>query len=180
MQTEIEATFLDVNHELLRTKLVELGAACVEPKHDMRRTVYDFPDLRLDKKAAWVRVRQEAEKITMTFKHRQSETSEGMKEVELAVDNYASACAFLEAVGLAVKGLMLKLKARRRRAFVAYLKSLASTTIRPSLTVLMVCTKNISTLLAPKSVLYRSPLGQFQTGSKPSADSLYLIKLVLK
>jgi adenylate cyclase, class 2 len=105
MQTEIEATFLDVNHELLRTKLVELGAACVEPKHDMRRTVYDFPDLRLDKKAAWVRVRQEAEKITMTFKHRQSETSEGMKEVELTVDNYASACAFLEAVGLAVKGV---------------------------------------------------------------------------
>lgn len=105
MNTEIEATFLEVDHDALRARLEELGATCAEPQHDMRRTVYDFPDLRLDKKAAWVRVRQEAEKITMTFKHRQSETSEGMKEVELVINDYADACAFLEAIGLTVKGV---------------------------------------------------------------------------
>lgn len=104
MNTEIEATFLDVDHNVLRRRLEELGATCTQPQHDMRRTVYDFPDLRLDKKAAWVRVRQEAEKTTMTFKHRQSETAEGMKEVELIVSDYANAGALLEAIGLTVKG----------------------------------------------------------------------------
>lgn len=71
----------------------------------MRRTTYDYEDLRLDKKAAWIRVRDEGGKITMAFKHRQDETSEGMKEVELVVNSYTDACAFLEAVGLAVKNV---------------------------------------------------------------------------
>jgi adenylate cyclase class 2 len=103
MNTEIEATFLDVDHDELRDKLKALGAECIEPKHDMMRTTYDYPDLRLDKIAAWVRVRQEADKITMAFKHRQAENADGMKEVELVVSDYKDACSFLEAVGLTVK-----------------------------------------------------------------------------
>lgn len=103
MKPEIEATFLDVSHDELRTKLAAAGAHCETPQYDMFRSVYDYPDLRLDKKAAWVRVRREAGKITMAFKHRQAESAEGMKEVELTVNDYTDACAFLEAIGLTEK-----------------------------------------------------------------------------
>lgn len=106
MNTEIEAKFLEIDHDELRAKLKELGAVVTESNHDMLRTIYDFPDLRLDKKAAWVRVRKEGSDVTtMTFKHRQSETAEGMKEVELVVSDYDDARAFLEAIGLTPKAV---------------------------------------------------------------------------
>jgi adenylate cyclase class 2 len=103
MQTEIEATYLDVNHEQLRARLAAIGAHCETPRFDMFRVVYDYPDLRLDKMAAWVRVRREADKVTMSFKHRQSESAQGMKEVELVVNSYEDACVFLESIGLTEK-----------------------------------------------------------------------------
>lgn len=59
MNTEIEATFLDANHDALRQKLTALGAKLTQAETAMRRTIYDYPDLRLDKMAAWIRVRDE-------------------------------------------------------------------------------------------------------------------------
>ncbi|MEO6761785.1 MAG: CYTH domain-containing protein [Candidatus Saccharimonadales bacterium] len=103
MNQEIEATFLNMDYDTVRQRLMQVGAKCEKPQHDMFRVVYDYPDLRLDKIAAWVRVRREGDKITMTFKHRQAETIEGMKEVELVVSSYDDACAFLEAIGLVEK-----------------------------------------------------------------------------
>lgn len=103
MQKEIEATFLDVNHNALRARLTELGATCEQPQHDMLRATYDYPDLRLDKKAAWIRVRQEGGKVTMGYKQRQSETIDGMTEVEFTIDDYNMACNFLLAIGLKEK-----------------------------------------------------------------------------
>lgn len=103
MQQEIEATFLDVAHEVLRQKLKDSGGTCAQPMYLMKRAIYDYADLRLDKKAAWIRVRQEADRTTMGFKQRQSETLEGMREIEFTVDDYTKACQFLEAIGLAPK-----------------------------------------------------------------------------
>ena len=59
MNTEIEATFLEVDHDKLRQKLGVMGAQLTQPETHMRRTIYDYPDLRLDKMAAWIRVRDE-------------------------------------------------------------------------------------------------------------------------
>ena len=103
MHSEIEATFLDIDHSALRAKLKDLGAKLIRSEFAMRRTIYDYADLRLDKAAAWVRVRDEAGKTTMGFKQRQSETIQGMKEIEFDVSDYKAAKAFLEAIGLVAK-----------------------------------------------------------------------------
>lgn len=102
---EIEATFLEQPHDGVRKKLASLGATCEQPAHAMKRTVYDYPDLRLDKQAAWIRVRQEADKTTMGYKQRQSETIEGMREIEFDIGSYEKACDFLEAIGLKPKAV---------------------------------------------------------------------------
>lgn len=105
MKPEIEATFLDTDHSGMRKKLETLGAECLQPVHLMKRAIYDYADLRLDEQAAWIRVRQEADKTTMGFKQRQSETIEGMQEIEFDISDYDKACSFLEAIGLTPKAV---------------------------------------------------------------------------
>jgi len=105
MQQEIEATYPDVSHDELREKLKTLGATLKQPMHVMKKAIYDYPDLRLDAIASWIRVREEAGKITMGYKRRQSETVEGMYEVEFDISDYDKAREFLEAIGLKTKAL---------------------------------------------------------------------------
>lgn len=105
MQQEIEATFLGADHQAVRQKLEELGGTCKQPQFLMKRSIYDYADLRLDKQSAWIRVREEADKTTMGFKQRQNETIEGMREIEFSISDYAKACAFLEAIGLTTKAV---------------------------------------------------------------------------
>lgn len=47
MKPEIEAKFLNVDHDALRAKLQGLGAECVQPMRITKRKNYDFPDGRL-------------------------------------------------------------------------------------------------------------------------------------
>lgn len=101
MQTEIEAKFLAVDHNTLRAKLKELGAKCVQPMRVMRRTAFDFLDGRLrNEKNGWARVRDEGDKVTMSYKQQKDRTLHGTSEVELVVNNYETARQFLQALGL--------------------------------------------------------------------------------
>ena len=100
MQTEIEAKFLAVDHDKLRGRLQELGAMREQPMRLMRRKVYDFPDLRLEKVGGWARVRDEGDKITMSYKQLNDRGLHGTKEVNLVIDDFAQADAFLQALGL--------------------------------------------------------------------------------
>ena len=68
MQTEIEAKFPDINPDELRKKLLEAGAVLVHEERFMRRKVFDYPDSRLEKIGGWVRVRDEGDKVTFTYK----------------------------------------------------------------------------------------------------------------
>ncbi len=103
MNSEIEATFLNVNHDDIREKLKSLGGKCTSQLTTMKRRIYDYEDLRLDKQAAWIRVRQESDKATMTYKQRNSEEIDGMKEIEFEISDFDDACKFLEAIGLKEK-----------------------------------------------------------------------------
>lgn len=104
MKPEIEAKFLNANHNEIRKQLKSLGATCRQPMRLMRRKNYDFPDLRLDKKRnAWVRVRDEGDKVTMSYKQLDSRELDGTHEVNLTVDNFDAACSFLEQIGLESK-----------------------------------------------------------------------------
>jgi adenylate cyclase class 2 len=102
MQTEIEAKFLDINHDALRAKLRELGATCEQPMRLMRRKHLDFPDGSLRQRHGWARVRDEGGKVTMSYKQMADRSLHGTSEVCLTVDNFAQAEAFLLALGLQV------------------------------------------------------------------------------
>lgn len=94
METEIEAKFLNINKTRLRKLLQNLGAQCVKPERLMRRTVYELPE-----EGSYMRVRDEGDKITMSVKHLEKRSLEGMQEICLTVDNYQNAINFLNAAG---------------------------------------------------------------------------------
>ena len=105
MKAEIEAKFLDIDHDKMRTRLKELGAICEYPNRLMRRKVYDFPDRRLRKDHnGWARVRDEGGKITMSYKQLDDRSFQGTKEVNLTVNDYDEANLFMEALGLVPYG----------------------------------------------------------------------------
>jgi len=101
MQTEIEAKSLDVDHDALRVKLRALGATLEQPMRLLRRHNFDFPDRRLQKESnGWARVRDEGDKVTMSYKQLNDRTVHGTKEVCITVDSFDEAKALLEALGL--------------------------------------------------------------------------------
>jgi adenylate cyclase, class 2 len=100
METEIEAKWLNIDKHSFRKKLQSVGAKLTSPERKMVRQVFDYPDMHLEKDGGWVRVRDEAGKITMSYKQLNDRTLHGTKEVTLMVDNYDHARSFLYAIGL--------------------------------------------------------------------------------
>lgn len=103
METEIEAKFPDVDVDALRVLLKERGAELVHPKVLMRRKNFDYPDRRLYKIGGWVRVRDEGDKVTLSYKQLSDRTLHGMKEISVVVGDFDTTCSFLEAIGMAAK-----------------------------------------------------------------------------
>jgi len=100
MKTEVEAKFLDIEPLQLREALKNHGGTLVQAEVLMRRKIFDYADKRLDKIGAWIRVRDEGNKITMSYKRLVDRSFQGTKEIVFNVDNFAAACDFLLAVGL--------------------------------------------------------------------------------
>jgi len=104
MQTEIEAKFLNVDFDAVRKHLTAAGAICDQPMRLMRRKTYDYPGNRLsDEYNGWVRVRDEGDKITLSYKQLNDRTLHGTKEITLTVDDFKAADSFLLAIGLEQK-----------------------------------------------------------------------------
>lgn len=106
MQAEIEVKFLDVRHDEVRERLRKAGAICKHPLRLMRRAIIDYPDRRLQTgiAGAWasVRVRDEGDRVTCTYKHVASDGKDSMHEVEFTISSYANAIEFFKAIGLVV------------------------------------------------------------------------------
>jgi len=100
MQQEIEAKFLNVNHDEIRMQLKKLGAVCKQPQRLMRRRNFDFPDRKLQKDGGWVRLRDELSGVTLTYKQVKEWDINGVFEAMVGVDDYEKASDFLKAVGL--------------------------------------------------------------------------------
>lgn len=103
MQTEIEAKWLDINLEEMRQRLKTIGATLVAPERLMIRSVFDYPDNRLNKNSGWIRVRDEGNKVTMGYKQLNGRTLHGTKEVSITVDSFEGACEFLLSIGFVQK-----------------------------------------------------------------------------
>lgn len=98
MKNEIEAQFLDIDKETMRIRLKEIGAKLEKPEVLMRRVVFYTGE------HSFARVRDEGDKIIMTYKNISDEHSIlGTKEVNVEASSYDDAILFLRGCGLEIK-----------------------------------------------------------------------------
>lgn len=100
MGKEIEVKFLNIDKNFILKKLNSIGAEKIHDEILMRRCVYNLP---IRKANAWARVRDEGEKVTMSFKRVNSITVDRVDEVELVINDFDSGCEFLRSLGLSEK-----------------------------------------------------------------------------
>lgn len=100
MEIEIEAKFLDIDAGVLREALKKCNATLVHDECLMRRKNFDHTDGRLEEIGGWIRVRDEGDKTTLTYKQLVDRTIEGTKEIEVVVDGFDKTCDFLLAIGM--------------------------------------------------------------------------------
>lgn len=99
LETEFEATFTDINPNLIREKIKSLGGKLIKPQFNQKRTTFNFPKGN-EIEGGFLRVRDESDKITMTLKIIKSQNSiDSQKEVELKIDDYENAVLFLKTIG---------------------------------------------------------------------------------
>jgi adenylate cyclase class 2 len=106
VKEEIEVKFLEIEHSAIRHKLTEAGGFCEHPMQLMRRAIIDYPDRRMqtssEKGWGWIRVRDEGEKVTCTYKHIANDGMDTTHEIEFTVSSYEQAVALFQAIGLTV------------------------------------------------------------------------------
>lgn len=104
MQTEIEVRFLHIDHGDIRKKLEKLKAELKQPMRLMKRAIIDYPDRRNQKGGkehwSWIRVRDEGNRTTVTYKQIAKAADLTTHEIEVEVSSYKKMIAILEAIGL--------------------------------------------------------------------------------
>jgi adenylate cyclase class 2 len=105
MKTEIEAKWLEIDHDEFRRKLTKLGGRRVRSLMQMVRAVFYDAERKMTKIGARVRVRDEGDRITMTYKRTDDATLTGTKEVNLVVDDFGKAVDFLKQIGMVQKSV---------------------------------------------------------------------------
>lgn len=101
MTSEIEAKFLDVDFHEIREKLEKLGAICEKPMRLMRRAIIETPEL--EAKHSFVRIRDEGDKVTLTYKQVDEDSLTGVKEVEVDVSHFEDTILLFEQLGMKYK-----------------------------------------------------------------------------
>lgn len=97
METEFEATFPDIKKDKIRAKLEKKEAELVKPEFLQKRVTLDLTDEESEADK-WLRVRDEKDKITMTFKSVKDGEIEGQKEVNLEIDSFERGVEFLKKI----------------------------------------------------------------------------------
>lgn len=101
MPIEFEAKFLNIDRALLRPKLQQHGFICITPDYLMRRAVFTLPN---QSENSWARVRDEAGRITITFKQTVDATTvDGTEEIEIEANDFNKAIMLLQSFGLKQK-----------------------------------------------------------------------------
>lgn len=97
MQIEYEATFTNINKDEYRKKLAAIGAKLIKPEFLQKRYAFDLPSGYNEH--SWVRVRDEQDKITMSFKDIDGSKIEDQKEINLIIDDFEKGVEFLQSIG---------------------------------------------------------------------------------
>lgn len=95
---EYEAKFTEIVRDSFREKLKDVGATLVRPEYMQKRVVFGLPEGH-EVPFGRVRVRDEGDKITMSFKIVGKEKMEDQKEICLEIDNFDNGILFLSSIG---------------------------------------------------------------------------------
>ncbi|MBL7051640.1 MAG: CYTH domain-containing protein [Nanoarchaeota archaeon] len=98
MEIEYEATFPDINKDDIRESLKKAGAKLLKKEFLMKRSVFTLPKSN-EIDCAWLRVRDESDKITMSLKIIDGDKIHNQKEVCLNVNHFSDAELFLKTIG---------------------------------------------------------------------------------
>ena len=94
MKTEFECRILDIDVEDFKDRLRKVNAQKITERN-MRRFTYDV-DPKLN---SWIRVRDDGERTTITYKRIHTDTIDGTKELEFGVDDFDKANQFIKILG---------------------------------------------------------------------------------
>lgn len=82
----------------MRRRLADAGAKLEKPEFLQKRIPFDLPGDRKSKDA-WVRVRDEAGRVTLSLKIVDGDRIEDQREIMVTVDDFDNAVALLDAIG---------------------------------------------------------------------------------
>lgn len=109
MDTEFEAKFENVDKRQIRKRLKALGAKLVSKQFLQTRTAFSLPQGN-EISGGWIRVRKEAERVTLSLKVINGEKICDQKETVLTVDSYDEAAKLLTMIGCRPKGMQENLR----------------------------------------------------------------------
>lgn len=98
MKTEYEAKFLQIDIDAIRSRLRAADATLEQPLRLLRRIVYESP--QLNAKNAYIRVRDEGHRVTLTYKQFDALALDGAKELEVVVSDFQTTVDLLAAIGI--------------------------------------------------------------------------------
>lgn len=100
MKTEYEAKFLQIDIDAIRSRLRAADATLEQPLRLLRRIVYESP--QLNAKNAYIRVRDEGHRVTLTYKQFDALALDGAKGLEVVVSDFHTTVDLVaERLGLA-------------------------------------------------------------------------------
>lgn len=100
MKTEIEAKFIDIDIDEVRQKLRDIDAVCETPMRLMRRALIE--EARHKQEHSFLRIRDEGDKTTLTFKRRHDpmgKTIDNVKEIEVVVSDFDTTVELFKEAG---------------------------------------------------------------------------------
>lgn len=98
MNDEIEVKFVNIDHDAIRSTLESVGAVLEQPMRLMKRVTIDSNDMR--SKNAFLRVRDQGDRVTLTYKQFDELSLNGAKEIEITVNDFDETVKLLAAAGL--------------------------------------------------------------------------------
>ena len=101
MKTEFECRIPKIAKEQIRSKLRFLKAKLLKTEFLQKRYIFDNQFLRAEGEQ-WIRLRDEGDKITLTYKSIERTRVDGAKEIEVIVDNLENTKELLIKTGLIV------------------------------------------------------------------------------
>jgi len=101
MNIEIEAKFLGISIDAMRDRLTSAGAKCEIPMRPMRRVAIKAGWMYEDN--GYLRLRDEGDRITMTYKRFDGNALDCASEVEITVNSFEAALELIKCLRLPVK-----------------------------------------------------------------------------